>query len=84
MAYLKKNFEREFALDYLDKPFFKDISPDLVKIVNGNYIVPMMKLYEHYRYSGEEQKAAWIRSKLLHIAQDTKDEEEVRKQLSQG
>lgn len=82
VAWLKKNFEQHFALDYLDKAFFDEISPDIVQAVNGNYIVPMLKLFEHYRISGDQQKAEWIKGKLMSIAAGTKHEEDVKKQVS--
>ncbi len=82
VALLKKNFEQEYALDYLDKQFYPDISKDLVKIVNCNYLVPMLKLYEHYKIAGDESKAQWIKKKLQAVAKDTGFENEVNKKVS--
>ncbi|MCC6370005.1 MAG: hypothetical protein IT236_03255, partial [Bacteroidia bacterium] len=33
IALLKRNVEQEYALDYLDKSFYQDLSPDMVKII---------------------------------------------------
>jgi hypothetical protein len=77
MATLKKNFEQLFALDYLDKVFYQDDSKDLVKHTNTNYIVPMVKLYEHYTLAGEPQKAQAIKTKALGIVKGTDNEEKV-------
>lgn len=65
MALLKKNFEQLYALDYLDKKFFTDISEYWVRMTNANYLVPMVKLYEHYKASGDTQKALAIREKAI-------------------
>jgi hypothetical protein len=82
IAILKKNMEQEYALDYLDKPFFPEISPDLIRIVNGNYIVPMLKLFEHYRVAGDANKAAWLKKKLLVIVKDTDYEDDIKLKTS--
>jgi hypothetical protein len=65
IALLKRNFEQNYALDYIDKPFFHDISAYWVKHTSGNYIVPMIKLYDHYKESGDMGKQEWIKSKIL-------------------
>ena len=71
IAKLKYNFEHLFALDYLTQHFYNDISEDLTKEINSNYVVPMLKLYVHYKYSGEEEKAKWLWSKLYAVAEES-------------
>ncbi len=78
MAALKKNFEHNYALDYLDKTFIADISAGLVKNLNTNYTVPMVKLYQHYIQAGETQKAEQIKTLALKIAENTSCEKEVK------
>jgi hypothetical protein len=82
IAFLKKNMEQNFALDYIDKTFYQDLSPQMVKMANGNYIVPMLTLYDHYKISGEQQKQEWIKSKVLAVVKDTDDEENVKEHLA--
>lgn len=82
MAFLKKNMEQEMALDYLDKPFYKEISTGLVSRVNTNYIVPMLKLYEHYKAAGDSQKQQWIKNKLLLVSKNTDEEKGVIEHLN--
>jgi len=77
IAVLKKNFEQNYALDYLDKYFCSDISEQMVKHINANYIVPMVKLYEHYRLSGENQKAERIKQITLQLAKSSDDQKEI-------
>jgi hypothetical protein len=69
IAAMRQNFEQHYALDYLSQHFYNDISSEIVKSINFNYIVPMMKLYEHYIASGDLQKLAWMKSKLKAVAE---------------
>lgn len=82
LAILKKNFEQVFALDYLSHEFYKDISSEISKQMNMNYAVPMLKLYEHYKLSGDSQKASLLKEKILIIAKDSPYESEISKQLN--
>lgn len=68
IASLKKNFEQLYALDYIDKVFYQDASKELVKLNNTNYIVPMIKLYEHYTLADETKKAQDLKDKILFLA----------------
>lgn len=77
MAILKKNFEQVFALDYIDHPYYQDISETLVPIVNQNYIVPMLKLYDHYKASGDSTRQNWIRQKVIAVSKGTEAEKDV-------
>lgn len=81
IALLKKNVEQSYALDYIDKPFYNEISTDQVKSVNTNYLVPMIKLYQHYKTSGDLAKQKWMKEKLILISKDTDQEEETLKYL---
>lgn len=78
-ALLKKNFEQNYALDYLDKYFVADISIDFVERVNTNYVVPMVKLYDHYMLAGQTQLAEELKQKVLKIVEGTDEEKEVKK-----
>lgn len=79
IAFIKKNVETVYAFDYLDKSFYAEISPDLVKIVNGNYLIPLLTLYDHYKLAGDYYKCDWVKTKLMLIAKGTEHEEEVLK-----
>lgn len=81
LALLKNNVEHLYAFDYLDKPFYNEISPDIVKMVNGNYLVPLLTLYDHYKLAGENSKMEWTKSKLFLISKGTDNEAEVIKHL---
>ncbi len=80
-AFLKNNFEHLYALDYLDKSFYKDISAYYTKMLNQNYIVPMLKLYAHYQDAGDIQKQEWIKTKILVLAKNSDEEAEIKKHL---
>jgi hypothetical protein len=81
MALLKRNFEQVYALDYIDKVFYKDISADIAKRMNLNYIVPMIKLYDHYTDSGELQKQAWMKEKILAVAAGSEEKKAIKEYL---
>jgi hypothetical protein len=81
IAILKKNVEQLYALDYLDKAFYTEISIDRTKQINQNYIVPMLKLYEHYKMAGDIQKLQWIKEKLIFISKGADDEKTILKYL---
>ncbi len=81
IAILKNNFEHCFALDYLDKHFYKDISAYYVERVNQNYIVPMLKLFDHYKESGDKQKQEWIKNKIIPLAKDSDNKVQIKKLL---
>ncbi len=82
IALLKKNIEQNFALDYIDKPFFNDISVYYTKYTCNNYIVPMLKLYDHYKESGDSQKMEWMKKKIVVIVKDTEQEKETLNYLN--
>jgi hypothetical protein len=81
VALLRRNFEQQYALDYLENSFYKDISAPLVKEINRNYLVPMLKLFDHYKSSGEIQKMEWIKRKILTVCKGIQEEEEIREYL---
>jgi hypothetical protein len=81
MAMMKRNFEQEYLLDYIEKPFYQEISPEKVKEINCIYILPMIKLYDHYKESGDTKRMDWIRSKLFYIANGSDDEKEIKRHL---
>lgn len=57
IAILRQNFQEKYALDYLRASFVHDVSQHLVNHTNMNYLPALIKLYEHYKLSGEEHKA---------------------------
>lgn len=81
MALLKRNFEQNYALDYLEHSFYQDISADKVKLINTNYLVPMLTLFDHYAAAGDKQKQEWIRQKIMAVSKGTEQEADVKKHL---
>jgi tetratricopeptide (TPR) repeat protein len=58
IAFIKRNFDRVYLLDYLNETFYQDVSEDLVKLINTNYIIALVNLIEHYKRSGDEAKSS--------------------------
>ena len=81
-AVLKKNFEQIYTLDYISRSFYTDISAPLVKVINQNYIVPMLKLYDHYKAAGDINKQTWIKELVLAVSKGTGCEADVNKHLN--
>jgi len=79
MAIMKRNFEQLYALDYLEKPFYNDISKEITTEINCNYVVPMLKLYDHYKISGDTQRMEWMKQKLLFLTKGKPEEKEIKK-----
>jgi hypothetical protein len=75
IALMKKNFEQLYALDYIEKPFYQDIAGYYSKHCLSNYIVPMIKLYDHYKTSGDSMRMEWMKKKILFIVKGTPEEQ---------
>lgn len=78
IAILKKNLEKECALDYLNVSFGIDPYETVVAIANSNYIVPMITLYNHYKLSGELEKANHWKEQAKKIAKNADMEEQTK------
>ena len=83
MAVLRNNFEQRYALDYLDKVLYTEISREWVSMINQNYLVPMMKLYSHYKESGDVQKQQWMKEKILLLAKDSAEQDTILKYVNE-
>jgi len=69
IALLRKNFEENYALDYLSNRFEYDMSASIVDRMNINYLPAIFKLYEHYKISGDFKKASKLKDLGLEIAE---------------
>lgn len=78
IAILQKNFEQNYLLDYQKISLVPDATGGLVGKINGNYLLPMLKLYEHYVLSGEKAKAENIRKLAVKIGNESGQEKEVK------
>ncbi len=74
LALLKNNFENRYLLDYLKHPFSFDISQGIINRNSVNYLPGIIKLYQHYRLSGDRAKAEQIKKLGLLIADKSGDE----------
>lgn len=78
IAEMRKNFEQNYLFDYITRPLFKDVSEYWTNLSNQNYIIPMIKLYEHYKTAGDLANAASIKKLAIQIASKTEKSEEVK------
>lgn len=80
LAMLKNNWENNLRLDYLDYDWYSENYPateTIQKTLNQNYIPLALSLYEHYKISGEIEKAEKVKQLALKIAKPAGKENEV-------
>lgn len=78
IAVLKKNMEQQFALDYLQVQFYKDNAQESIKYANGNYLVPMITLYEHYKLSNQNDEAKHWQNLIELVAKNSGQEQYIK------
>ena len=76
-ALLKKNVENKFRLDYLDFEWYSENFPGktIMKTLHTNYVVPFIMLAEHYKTSGQNQKAQKLKDLAITIAEKSNNNE---------
>jgi formylglycine-generating enzyme required for sulfatase activity len=84
IAFIKKNIEKNFLLDYLTVDFNGESRYSTGKIFNSNYLAPMLILHDHYKSSGESEKTEEIEKIIHKIAAETNKEDAVRNYLNKA
>ncbi len=78
VALLKRNVERRFRLDHLQHDWYSEhhIStvPHVIR-VNGNYAIPFIMLFEHYRTAEEMKRASYWSDLALEVARKSRNED---------
>ena len=82
LAELRRNFEQRYALDYLTLPFYQEIAGEPVQQIAANYLVPLLKLAEHYRSAGDLTRMERIRILLKAVAHSSEDQALIRPYLA--
>jgi hypothetical protein len=83
IAVLKKNMEQNFALDYLQVQFYKDNAQESIKYANGNYLVPMITLYDHYKLSNQNDEAKHWQKLIELVAKNSGQEEHIKEYIKE-
>jgi hypothetical protein len=83
IALLKKNMEQQFALDYLQVQFYKDNAQESIKYANGNYLVPMITLYDHYKLSNQNDEAKYWQTLIKLVAKNCGQEEYIKEYIKE-
>jgi len=70
IAFIKKNLEKNFILDYLKYDWYNDLYPirNVIHTLNLNYVPAVMMLVEHYKTSGQNNEAQKWRDMALELA----------------
>lgn len=84
IAMIKRNFEQNYAIDYLDRYFVIDKSQYWVSCMHQNYCVPLAKLYEHYKECNETDKAQRCKNLILKIVKESEQEKEWNEYFQQN
>ncbi len=71
-----KNYEKIYLKDYICYDFSNDVSQSIVDYANLNYIPSFITLYDHYKASGDNDKASEIKAKIYGIVKKTENCEE--------
>lgn len=83
IALLKKNMEQNFALDYLQNKFYIDNSESSINLANGNYLVPMITLYDHYKLSNQLDEAQKWRNLIVAVAKNCGQEQYIKEYIKE-
>jgi len=73
VAFIKKNFEKRYRLDYLKYDWYKEKDPvnTIMSEMHNNYVPPLIMLKEHYKNSGESEKLSEIKNLIYNIGYET-------------
>jgi len=80
LALLKKNVETKFRLDYLEYDWYTEHYPakNSLASLNLNYVAPMIMLAEHYKTSGQNEKALKWKNWSIELARKAGNEEIIK------
>ena len=70
IAVIRNNYERNFLLDYLKMGFQEDVSETVMSSMNMGYLPFLIKLYDHYKLSGETENATEVKNLAAMIAKN--------------
>jgi hypothetical protein len=80
IAVIKKNYEKNYRLNYITETFYSDISAGVVNNSNNNYLPSMLTLYNHYVES-DDSKAEGLKKLIDHVARVNGVTDQVEKVL---
>ena len=68
LGVIRRHFENDYLLDYLQVSFAADPSAAVVAQMNTGYLPSLIKLCSHYRMSGEREKLEKVKQLMTAIA----------------
>lgn len=81
IALLRKNYEQLFLTDHLRQQLITDRSESVMRMMNQNYLVPLLTLWKHYDLSGETTRKAETEQLVRNIAKRSGRESEILSHL---
>ena len=70
-AELRNNMENKFLLDFLKQSFHNSYAQSAVNQMNKGYLSGFLQLYNHYKQTGENDKAKKIKELATTVAQNS-------------
>lgn len=70
IAFLIKNFESVYKLEYIEQRYFSNIWDNQAKYMAKTYLTGLLKLYVHYRLIGNHEKEDWVKHLIQVIEPD--------------
>lgn len=77
VALIRKNYEHIYMLDYLKNSFANDLSKSVVSQLNMCYLPSLLKLYNHYNFSGDALKKEDTENLIYKIGRVLYTDEEI-------
>lgn len=71
LAIIKENLENRFLLDYLTVNFDGEGESAAGKVLQTNYLVPMLLLHEHYQKTGDKKHAQYWEGLVVKLAAES-------------
>jgi formylglycine-generating enzyme required for sulfatase activity len=71
ISIIKNNLENRFLLDYLTVDFNGENEFSAGRVLNANYLVPMLLLLEHYKSAKDVAKAEVLEAQIVQIAEQS-------------
>lgn len=83
IAVTRRNYEKNYLLDYLKFDASYHISKNVVEHMNANYLISLLPLYNHYKESGDARSEGIMRL-IERVAKKCNMEAKVNKILRQS
>jgi formylglycine-generating enzyme required for sulfatase activity len=71
ISQIRNNLENRFLMDYLTVDFNGENDHAAGKVLSSNYLVPLLLLMDHYKATGDTEKAESLKNQIMNLARQT-------------